>query len=67
MSAGRRAGWVVCLFSLAYSILLLFSLMFPWGRVGRPCGGTYEMSAGRSRGGMSVYLTLLSLFYTNFH
>ena len=33
-------------FNLEKSILPSFSLMFAWGRVGRPRGGTYEMCAG---------------------
>ena len=46
-----------------------FSLMFAWGWVGGPRGGTYEISAGQreARCGASVYLALHSLFNPNFH
>ena len=43
------AGWGECLFNLAYSLFYVpsFSLMFAWGWVGGPRGGTYEISAGQ--------------------
>ena len=60
MSAGLGVGWggvsvYLALYSLFYPS---FSLMLPWGRVGRPCGGTYEMSAGRSGGGCECLFNL---------
>ena len=54
MSAGgaRRGGVSVCLtLHIVYSTLIFIDVCM--GRVGRPRGGTYEMSAGGAHGCLS--------------
>ena len=59
MSAGRGGWGGVGVYLTLHSLILpYFSLMFEWGRVGRPCEETYEMSSGFGgvgRSGVSVY------------